>query len=266
MHASVRGAGFTYGILAAVFIATALCLFAVFAWVMPRSTRPSPAVFGSAAHAPVATHRRHITHLAPHEGAEAEGQLTTPVSVRCKISDAFPLGAPREITLTLQAGQHGAAADRENPRPCSAEPQTVKVATNVSAFLQGPPDVVKFAPAEEKRYSVTPAAPISWTWYVTPLQPGTFDAKIVLSTEVKFGERDEIIQIWTPAQTIAVQFGFLDRIGYAIDWIGNKPLVASLVGGLLATLATAIIGALGGWFDFLFRRRARGAAEISAPH
>lgn len=262
MHASVRGAGFTYGILAVVFIATALCLFAVLAWVTPRSTHPSPAVFGSAASAPAA-HRRKITHLASHEGAEAEGQLS-PVSVRCKISDAFPLGAPREITLTLEAGQHGAAADLENPRPCSAEPQTLKVATNVSAFLQGPPDVVKFAPAEEKRYSVTPAAPINWTWYVTPLQPGTFDAQIVLSTEVKLQGKDENIQVWTPAQTIAVQFGFLDRIGYAIDWISNKPLVASLVGGLLATLATAIFGALGGWFDFLFHRKARESAETRA--
>jgi hypothetical protein len=256
MHASVRGVGFTCGILAVVFVATALCVFAVLAWVMPRSTHPQPAVFGAAAPAPAAAHRRRMTHLASDEGAEVESQLS-PVSVRCTISDAFPLGAPREITLTLERGQHGTPVDLENPRPCSPEPQTLRVATNVSAFLQGPPDVVKFAPAEEKRYSVTPAGPINWTWYVTPLQPGTFDAQIVLSTELKFAGKDENIQVWTPAQTIAVQFGFLDRIGYAIDWMGNKPLVLSLVGGLLATLATAIAGALGGWFDFLFHRKAK---------
>jgi hypothetical protein len=262
MHASGRGAGFTYGILAVVFIATALCLFAVLAWVMPRTTRPPPVVFGSAASAPAA-HRRKLTHLASHEGAEAEPQLS-PVTVRCKISEAFSLGAPGEITLTLEAGQHGVAADPENPRPCSAEPQTVKVATNVSAFLQGPPDVVKFAPAEEKRYSVTPAGPINWTWYVTPLQPGTFNAQIVLSTELKIGGKDEPIQIWAPAQPIAVQTGFLDRIGYVIDWMGNKPLVTSLLGGLLAALGTAIIGTLGGWFNFLFHRKARESAETRA--
>ena len=138
-------------------------------------------------------------------------------------------------------------------------PQTLGVGSAVSASLRGPPDVLKLAPAEEKRYLVTPAAPVKWTWYVTPLQPGTFDAEIVLSTEIRLGGKVENVQLWTPPQKIVVELGVFDRLGYATDWIGSKPLLSSLVSALVVALGTAIIGALRGWFAFLFRRKPKDA-------
>lgn len=253
MHASVRRAGFTYGILAAIFIATALCVFAVLAMRAPAPAPSRPAGFTIASHNPPPTHRRHITKLAPPENAEIENQLS-PVSVRCTISAAFPLGEPQEITLTLEKGEGGAAVDLDNPRPCSAEPQTIRIATDVWALLQGAPDVVKLAPPDEKQYPVTPVGPVKWTWYVTPLQPGTLDAGIVVSTEVKIAGKPEKIQVWTPPLKIPVAVGLGGGISYALDWIGAKPLATSLVSALVVTLGTAILGAMRGWFGFLVRR------------
>jgi hypothetical protein len=264
MHASIRRVGLTYAILAAVFGVTALSVFALLAWLAPAKAPPrSGFAFTAAAPAPTATHRRRVTHLEPNESAEIEKQLTS-VSVSCRVAGAFPIGEPGEITLTLELGQRGPAADLHNPQPCSSEPQTLRVAGNVSALLRGPPDVMKFAPAEEKQYAVTPAAPINWTWYVTPLRRGTFDAQIVLSTELTIGGKAEPIQIWTPAQKVAVDLGFFDWINYVIDWISSKPFVSGLVGGLLATLGAAIVGTMRGWFAFLFRRKPKQDAQAAA--
>jgi hypothetical protein len=119
--------------------------------------------------------------------------------------------------------------------------------------------VLKLAPADEKRYVVTPAAPVKWTWYVTPLEPGTFDAEIVLSTEVRREGKVETIQLWTPPQKIVVELGVVDRLGYAVDWIGSKPFLSSLVSALVLALGTAIVGALRGWFAFFFRRKPKDA-------
>jgi hypothetical protein len=261
MHASVRRAAFTYGILAAIFIATSLCVFAVLAMMGPAKSPPRPPSFTIASHNPPAASRRRLAKLEPHENAEIENQLL-PVSVRCSVSGAFPLGESREITLTLEKGQHGAASDPDNPRPCSAEPQTIRLATDVWILLQGAPDAVKIAPLDEKQYPVTPAGPVKWTWYVTPLQPGTVDAGIVVSTEVKLAGRPEKVQAWTPPLKIPVAVGVGGAFRYAMDRINANPLVSSLVVGLVMTLGTAVFGILRGWFGLLIRRKPRQDAQL----
>jgi hypothetical protein len=259
MQASVRRVGLTYAALAAVFIGSALSIFALITWLVPAKPGPRPPIVIRAVPPPPATaHRRKAAHLSPDEHAAVGNQLMA-VSVHCRISDAFPFNEPREITLTLELGERGDAADLANPRPCSTEPQTLWVGGGVSASLSGPPDVLKLAPADEKRYVVTPAAPVRWTWYVTPLEPGTFNAEIILSTELRLADKVENIQLWTPPQKIAVEFGFFNRIGYAIDWVSRKSLVSSLVTALFVTVATAILGAMRGWFGFLFRRKPKDA-------
>jgi hypothetical protein len=254
MHASGRRVGVTYAILAAIFIATAVCVFVLVARVAPRAPAQPRGEFKTAATAPAPAHPRHITHLAPHESAQTAAQLT-PMSVHCRISKEFPLGEPREVTLTLEKGDRGEAVDLDNPRPCSAEPRTIKLGTNVSASLLGPPDVVKFAPLEEKHYTVTPAAPVKWTWFVTPLKPGTYEAQIVVSTELTIAGKAENIQVWTPPLRIHVDAGVFGWADYVIDWVGSKPLVSSLASALVITLGAAIAGHLRGWFGFLFRRK-----------
>src|ERR1043166_897745 len=215
MQASVRRVALTYVALPAVFIGSALSIFALIDWLMPAKPAPRPAVVTRAV--PLATPpQRSAKHLSSDENAQVRNQLTA-VSVHCRIADAFPFNKPREITLTLELGARGDAPDLANPRPCSSEPQTLGVGSAVSASLRGPPDVLKLAPADEKRYLVTPAAPVKWTWYVTPLEPGTFDAEIVLSTEIRLGSKVENVQLWTPPQKIVVELGFVDRLGYVID-------------------------------------------------
>jgi hypothetical protein len=261
MHASVRRVGLTYAILAAIFIASAVGAYVFLAVMAPLKAPLRPAGFKIASHTSAAAARRRLPNLEPHENAEVDSQLSS-VSVRCSISDAFPLGEPQEITLTLEKGQRGAAADLDDPRPCSAEPQTLKLATNVSALLQGPPDVMKFAPPDEKHYSVTAAAPVKWTWYVTPLKLGTYDAQIVVSTELKLAGTAENVQVWTPPVKIQVAADLGSRISYVMDWISAKPLVSSLVTALLMTLIAAITGRLRGWFGFFFRGKPRQDAAM----
>lgn len=254
MHASGRRVGVTYAILAAIFIATALCVFVVIARVVPGAAPPRSPEIKGAAHTPSPGEKRPITRLQPHENAEIARQLSA-VSVHCRISKEFPLGEPREITLTLETGERGEAVDLDHPRPCLAEPQTIRLGTNVSASLAGPPDVLKLAPPDEKHYSLTPAAPVKWTWYVTPVQPGEYHAQIVVSTQVTLAGKSESIQVWTPSVKIQVDPTVSGWLNYAIDWIGSKPLVSSLASALLVTLAAALAGAMRGWFGFLFRRK-----------
>ena len=257
MQASVRRVALTYAALAAVFIGSAISIFALIDWLAPAKPPSRPSVVTRAV-PPGTPSRRKAAHLSSDENAEVQKQLTA-VSVRCRMADAFLFNKPREITLTLELGERGDLADLANPRPCSTEPQTLWVGSGVSAMLRGPPDVLKLAPAEEKRYIVTPAAPVKWTWYVTPLEPGTFDAEIALSTELRLGGKVENVQLWTPPQKIVVELGVFDQIGYGIDWVSRKPLLSSLVSALVVTLGTAMIGALRGWFGFLFRRKPKDA-------
>jgi hypothetical protein len=260
MHASARRAGFTYGILAAIFVATSIGAYVFLTNMAPSKAPPRPAGFKIASH-PAAASRRRLPNLEPHENSEVDGQLS-PVSVRCSISDAFPLGEPQEITLTLEKGERGAAVDLENPRPCSSEPQTIRVATDVWVLLQGASEVVKIAPLDEKQYPVTPAGPVKWTWYVTPLQPGTLDTGLIVSTEIMIGNKSEKVQAWTPPVKIPVTVGFGGRITYIMDWIYSKPLVSSLATALFMTLLAAVTGALRGWLGFLFRRKPRQDAAL----
>jgi hypothetical protein len=253
MQASARRVAFTYAALAAIFVGSALSIFALIDWLAPAKPAPRPAIITRTV-PPATVPRRKAVHLSPDETAQLMA-----VSVHCRLAGAFPFNQPREITLTLEVGERGDAADLANPRPCSTEPQTLWIGGGVSALLRGPPDVLKLAPADEKRYLVTPAAPVRWTWYVTPIEPGTFDAEIILSTELRVGDKVETIQLWTPPQKIVVELGFVDRIGYGIDWISRKPLLSSLASALVVTLGTAIIGAIRGWFGFLFRRKPKDA-------
>jgi hypothetical protein len=257
MQASVRRVGLTYAALAALFVGSALSIFALINWLVPAKPAPRGPIITRTV-PPATPPPRKAAHLSSDENAQVEKQLMA-VSVHCRLADAFPLNQPREITLTLELGERGDAADLANPRPCSTEPQTLWVGGGVSALLRGPPDVLKLAPEDEKRYPVTPAAPVRWTWYVTPLEPGTFDAEIILSTELRVAGKAESIQLWTPPQKIAVEFGLGARMGYAIDWIGRKPLLSSLASALVVTLGTAILGAIRGWFGFLFRRKPKDA-------
>jgi hypothetical protein len=257
MQASVRRVALTYAALAAVFIGSALSIFALIAWLTPAKPDPRPAIVTRTV-PPATPPQRNAKHFSSDENAEVRKQLMA-VSVRCHLPDAFPFNKPAEVTLTLELGARGDAPDLANPRPCSTEPQTLGVASGVSASLRGPPDVLKLAPADEKRYLVTPAAPVKWTWYVTPVVPGTFDAEIILSTELRIGGKVENVKLWTPPQKIVVELGVVDQLGYAIDWIGSKPLLSSLVSALVVTLGTAIIGAIRGWFGFLFRRKPKDA-------
>jgi hypothetical protein len=257
MQASVRRVALTYAALAAVFLGTGVSVFALIYWLAPAKPTPRPAIVTRTV-PPATPPQRSAKHLSLDENAQVRNQLMA-VSVRCRIADAFPFNQPREITLTLELGARGDAPDLANPRPCSAEPQTLGVASAVSASLRGPPDVLKLAPADEKRYLVTPAAPVKWTWYVTPLEPGTFDTEIVLSTELRLGGKVENVQLWTPPQKIVVELGVVDQIGYGIDWVSRKPLLSSLVSAFLLTFGTAIFGAIRGWFGFLFRRKAKDA-------
>jgi hypothetical protein len=257
MQASARRVALTYAALAAVFVGSALWIFALIDWLVPAKPAPRPALVTRAV-PPATAPQRNAKHFSSDENAEVRQQLMA-VSVRCHLPDAFPFNKPAEITLTLELGARGDAPDLANPRPCSKEPQTLGVASGVSASLRGPPDALKLDPADEKRYPVTPAAPVKWTWYVTPLQPGTFDAEIILSTELRRGGKVENVQLWTPPQKIVVELGFLDQIGHVIDWISAKPLLTSLVSALLLALGTAILGAIRGWFAFFFRRKPKDA-------
>jgi hypothetical protein len=257
MQASARRVASTYAILAAVFVGSALSIFALIDRLVPAIPAPRPVVVTRTV-PPATASQRNAKHFSSDENAEVRKQLMA-VSVRCHLPDAFPFNKPAEITLTLELGARGDAPDLANPRPCSTEPQTLGVASGVSASLRGPPDVLKLAPAEEKRYLVTPAAPVKWTWYVTPLQPGTFDAEIILSTELRLGGKVESVQLWTPPQKIVVELGFTAWSSYAIDLIGRNPLLSSLVTALLLALGTAMIGAIRGWFVFLFRRKPKDA-------
>jgi hypothetical protein len=257
MQASVRRVGWTYAALAAVFVGSALSIFALITWLAPAKPGSGSPIISRAV-PPATAPRRKAAHLSSNENAEVESQLTA-VSAQCRIADAFPFNEPHEITLTLELGERGDPADLTNPRPCSAEPQTLWVSSGVLASLRGPSNMLKFDPADEKRQVVTPAAPVRWTWYVTPLKPGTFEAEIVLATELRLGGKVESIQLWTPPQKIVVAFGFFDGVSYAIDWISSKPLMSSLASALVVTLGTAILGAIRGWFGFLFRRKPKDA-------
>jgi hypothetical protein len=246
MQASVRRVALTYAALAAVFVGSALSIFALIYWLAPAKPTPQPSIVTRTV-PPATPARRKAAHLSSDENVQAQTQLRA-VSVHCRLADAFPLNQPNEITLTLELGERGDAANLANPRPCSTEPQTLWVGGGVSALLRGPQKVLNLDPPDEKRYLVTPTAPVRWIWYVTPLEPGTFPAEIVLSTELRLGDKVENVQLWTPPQKIVVELGFFGRIGYVIDWISSKPLLSSLASAFLLTFGTAIFGAIRGWF------------------
>src|SRR5215470_7654439 len=112
MQASVRRVALTYAALAAVFIGSAISIFALIDWLAPAKP-PSRPFVATRAVPPATPPRRKAAHLSSDENAEVQKQLTA-VSVRCRMADAFLFNKPREITLTLELGERGDLADLAN--------------------------------------------------------------------------------------------------------------------------------------------------------
>ncbi|PZA10173.1 hypothetical protein DNX69_20375 [Rhodopseudomonas palustris] len=148
------------------------------------------------------------------------------------------VGEAFRLTLVLQTTPGQNVDDRFGGTSGEVVVRERPFAQALEATLRA--DDLKVEPAAAQARTATTAAPVEWTWMLTPQSQGEKRLIIEVVATIKVGADKHPVQVTTLHEAIVIQVGLLQQV---------KLYVAEF-SGLIATL-TGLLTALGGLFAFV---------------
>jgi hypothetical protein len=115
---------------------------------------------------------------------------------------------------------------------------TVMVASDVSAKLTGPPDLLQITLRGEDKRTILSPVPITWIWDVKPLKPGKANVTLEVTSYIKKGSNTEPVPIRVLQDTWIVEAHGIEWMKYQIEQIEPiRAFIVAIVAGVAAVLA-----------------------------
>ncbi|MDF3814213.1 MULTISPECIES: hypothetical protein [Rhodopseudomonas] len=178
--------------------------------------------------------------------AEGEYRFTKP--------KAAYLGQPFRLTLVLKTAANQDVAERFEPAQGEVVVREGKYAQSLEATLRA--DDVSIEPSGPQLRTATWAAPVEWSWTLTPQSEGEKRLVIEVAANLHVGADKHLVQVTTLREAVLIQVGLLQRIKlYVAQFNGFVVALTGLLGalGALWALVPPIRRGLSG----LLRRRDR---------
>jgi hypothetical protein len=115
---------------------------------------------------------------------------------------------------------------------------TVMVASDVSAKLTGPPDMLQITLRGEDKRTILSPVPITWIWDVKPLKPGKANVTLEVTSYIKKGNDTEPVPFRVLQDTWVVEAHGIEWMKYQIEQIEPiRAFIVAMVAGVAAVLA-----------------------------
>jgi hypothetical protein len=250
MHASVRRAGLTFGILAAIFVVASVGAFFVsFAFVSSADQRAaSPPLFKAAAGKRTKNYRPEH----PEHGDQVKRQLRQAI-ITITSPEKVRLGQTGEITLRIEHDKAGVAkasfprqADRLTPVEVkNAGSDVIRVyyaqlTDWVTTELYESTSDTALPCRDEKKRQVLPEEAAAWTWHVAGAEPGARALEFQLATDYTVAGEEGSWPVGVMAIEMPVNPSLLQWVGYYLAQVAA--LWQYLVG-----FAGGIVGVTAAW-------------------
>lgn len=135
------------------------------------------------------------------------------------------VGTSAPVEFAIQTGRRQDLESLFKGLPGNTVSTRLQVTDRVSATLAGPKDLLEIALRRDPFRTLVPDRPATWIWDVRPLRPGEAYVTLDVFSYLKFGDKEDRVQIRALQDTWKIEARGFEWVKYQVSEIESCPRI-----------------------------------------